>query len=154
MTYWDTLPKKRMGAGCLIFDEDGRVLLVKPNYKPVWEIPGGVVEANESPKQCCQREVEEELGLHLIIGRLLVVDYNNPTEVKTESIMFIFDGGILTQAEITALQLQTEELSGYSFFAQNQLPHNMTDSLKNRVLIAWNQSVQNGALYTENQREI
>ena len=55
--YYESLPKKRMGAGCLFFNERNEVLLVKPTYKPGWEIPGGVVEDNESPKQCCQREV-------------------------------------------------------------------------------------------------
>jgi ADP-ribose pyrophosphatase YjhB (NUDIX family) len=38
-----------MAAGALLFDEDGRILLVEPTYKPYWEIPGGVVEADESP---------------------------------------------------------------------------------------------------------
>ena len=45
-----TLPRKRMGAGVLLSDELGRVLLVEPTYKPSWEVPGGVVEADESPR--------------------------------------------------------------------------------------------------------
>ena len=77
-----SLPKKRMGAGCLFFDEQGRVLLVRPTYKPVWEIPGGIVELNESPLQCCRREVQEEIGLARSIGDLLVVDYNRPAGAK------------------------------------------------------------------------
>lgn len=44
------LPRKRMGAGVLFFDGSGRVLLVDPVYKPQWEIPGGVVEGGESPR--------------------------------------------------------------------------------------------------------
>ena len=61
-SHFDSLPKKRMGAGCLFLDEHQRVLLVKPTYKPGWEIPGGIVELNESPKKCCEREVLEEIG--------------------------------------------------------------------------------------------
>jgi hypothetical protein len=38
-----------MAAGILFRDDRGRVLLVEPSYKPNWEIPGGVVEADESP---------------------------------------------------------------------------------------------------------
>ena len=143
------LPQKRMGAGCLFFDEQGRVLLVNPSYKPVWEIPSGIVELNESPKTCCQREVLEEIGLDREIGRLLVVDYNGATAVKTESLMFIFDGGTLTSTDITNIQLQERELIGYDFFAKNNLPANMTEALRQRVLAAWQRVAHGGDVYLE-----
>jgi hypothetical protein len=41
--YTATLPRKRMGAGLLLTDPSGRVLLVEPAYKDYWEIPGGAV---------------------------------------------------------------------------------------------------------------
>jgi hypothetical protein len=53
--YTATLPTKRMGAGLLITDDVGRVLLVEPTYKSEWEIPGGAVEANESPYCAARR---------------------------------------------------------------------------------------------------
>jgi 8-oxo-dGTP diphosphatase len=31
-----TLPRKRMGAGVLLSDPNGRVLLVEPTYKDHW----------------------------------------------------------------------------------------------------------------------
>ncbi len=58
-----TLARKRMSAGALFLDAAGRVLLVEPVYKRNWEIPGGVVELNESPRAACVREAGEELGL-------------------------------------------------------------------------------------------
>ena len=149
--YLDALPQKRMGAGCLLLDEHGRVLLVKPNYKPVWEIPGGVVEQNESPKQCCQRELREELGLGRDVGRLLVIDYNHSTEAKSESLMFIFDGGILSPSEITSIQVCPDELDSFSFFTPENLPAAMTHSLKERVLIAWQNLSKPHDVYWENQ---
>jgi ADP-ribose pyrophosphatase YjhB (NUDIX family) len=151
--YHASLPQKRMGAGCLFFDEPGRVLLVKPGYKPGWEIPGGVVELNESPKGCCQREVLEEIGLVRGIGRLLVLDYNNPTETKSESLMFVFDGGVLSPQEITNIRLPAEELVDFGFFAQDELPATMTDTLRQRVLLAWQQVAQPGGIYLENQEK-
>ena len=48
--YTSSLPGKRMGAGVLFTDETGRLLLVEPTYKPTWEIPGGAMEADESPR--------------------------------------------------------------------------------------------------------
>ncbi len=61
-TFQQTLPKKRISAGCLFFDEHNRLLVVNPTYKETWEIPGGVVEQNESPRDAVIREVSEELG--------------------------------------------------------------------------------------------
>lgn len=151
--YYESLPKKRMGAGCLFFNERNEVLLVKPNYKPGWEIPGGVVEQNESPKQCCAREVLEEIGLNRAIGRLLVIDYSYPCEAKTESLMFVFDGGTLTESDISAIQLQNDELSEFAFYEQAALPEAMTETLKARVLAAWQQRANNRAIYLENQQK-
>lgn len=71
----ETLPKKRMGAGALFLDEAGRLLLVNPTYKPQWEIPGGVVEQDESPRQACIRAVKEEIGLTKPMERLLSISY-------------------------------------------------------------------------------
>ena len=76
--YDRSLARKRMGAGVLFFDPGERVLLVDSVYKDPWEIPGGVVEANESPGQTAVREVREELGLMLPLGRLLAVDWVPP----------------------------------------------------------------------------
>ncbi|MCL4265047.1 MAG: NUDIX hydrolase [Anaerolineae bacterium] len=149
--YLASLPTKRMGAGCLLRDEYGRVLLVKPNYKPVWEIPGGVVEHNESPKQCCWRELREELGLEREVGRLLVVDYNHSTEAKSESLMFIFDGGTLSPTEITSIQVCPDELDSFSFFTPENLPAAMTHSLKERVLVAWQNLSKLHDVYWENR---
>src|ERR1035441_8047479 len=55
--YIASLARKRMAAGSLFRDEDGRVLLVDPTYKPTWDLPGGVVEKEESPHAACRREV-------------------------------------------------------------------------------------------------
>lgn len=151
-SYTASLPRKRMGGGCLFFNEEGNILLVKPNYKPGWEIPGGVVELNESPKQCCMREVQEELGLIRNIGDLLVVDYNRETEEKTESLMFIFNGGLLTDSEIRSIQLRQEELSEFRFFSAANLPPEMTLALRDRVLMACQQASTASGIYLEDQK--
>jgi 8-oxo-dGTP diphosphatase len=150
-SFYESLPGKRMGAGCLFFDEEGRVMLVKPTYKPTWEIPGGAVERNESPKQCCHREVLEELKLDRTIGDLLVVDYNMESGEKTESLMFIFHGGTLTVSDAESIQLNPDELSEFRFFNIETLPNDMVDILRNRVQMAVQQSTKGHGVYLENQ---
>jgi len=61
--YVATLARKRMAAGALFRDAQGRVLLVVPTYKSTMDLPGGAVEAEGSPHAACRREVAEEPGL-------------------------------------------------------------------------------------------
>ena len=46
----DGLPAIPASAGALVFDQAGRLLILKPTYKSGWSIPGGVMEADgETP---------------------------------------------------------------------------------------------------------
>lgn len=137
-----------MGSGALFFNENNQILLVEPSYKPTWEIPGGVVEAHESPRGCCEREILEELGLQIKTGRLLGIDYNETTETRLESLMFIFDGGVLSDAQIELIQLQADELLSFRFFSRDALPQNFSPTLKKRVLACWQNREQEGRLDT------
>jgi hypothetical protein len=53
--YTAGLPSKRMGAGVLFRNAAGDVLLVEPTYVDHWELPGGTVEADESPRAAAVR---------------------------------------------------------------------------------------------------
>ncbi|MFF3868895.1 NUDIX domain-containing protein [Micromonospora sp. NPDC001898] len=109
------LPRKRMAAGLLITDADERVLLVEPVYKAEWEIPGGCVEADESPYQAVIRECREELGLALSPGRLLVGDWVPAREGRTEGLMVIYDGGTLDATEANRIVVPPGELKGWAW---------------------------------------
>jgi ADP-ribose pyrophosphatase YjhB (NUDIX family) len=61
-----------IGVFAALFDETGRVLCVKRGYGPRnWTIPGGGVEAGESPIEALVREVREETGYRVEIGELV-----------------------------------------------------------------------------------
>ncbi|MEV8099878.1 NUDIX hydrolase [Kitasatospora sp. NPDC085879] len=72
--YYSMLPGPMTAATVLVRDGEGRVLVLEPTYKQHLELVGGMVEAGESPVEPGARELAEELGLHLPVGRLLVVD--------------------------------------------------------------------------------
>lgn len=107
--YYESLPSKRIGAGLVCRDAVDRILLVQPTYKSTWDLPGGVVEAGESPAACAAREVREELGLDLAVGRLLVVDWLPARPPKTEGLMLQFDGGVLDDALTARFRLPPDD---------------------------------------------
>jgi len=132
--FYAALPKKRMGAGALFLNAQGNVLLVNPTYKPQWEIPGGIVELNESPRQTCIREIQEELALIRNFERLLCVSYIPASSERTEGVMYIFWGGILTENEIAQIRLPLAELSEFAFVKPDEIKQHLTARLSERVL--------------------
>ncbi|WP_190021673.1 NUDIX domain-containing protein [Streptomyces hiroshimensis] len=107
--------RKRVAADVLLRDTDGRFLLVKPTYKPGWDLPGGMAEANEAPDRAVLRELEEELGLAVATRGLLVVDWVAPHGPWDDQVAFIFDGGVLDDEAATALRPRDAELSEARF---------------------------------------
>jgi 8-oxo-dGTP pyrophosphatase MutT (NUDIX family) len=107
--------RKRVSAKVLIRDEAGRVLLVDPSYKEDWDLPGGMAEANESPRAAAEREVREELGTGITAGRPLVVDWVGPHGPWDDQLVFIFDGGILNADQADMLSITDNELVGFAF---------------------------------------
>ena len=58
-----------------ILIENGRVLIArrKPGASQagMWEFPGGKVRPGETPEACLRREIQEELGLDIAVGKFL-----------------------------------------------------------------------------------
>ena len=54
-------------AGALIFNSEGKVLLLKHRFRAGsgWGIPGGFLEVGEQPEEAMRRELREEIGLEV-----------------------------------------------------------------------------------------
>lgn len=72
-SFWTSLPRKVVAAAVLCRDPDGRLLCVHDAFKQRWTIPGGVVDADESPDAAARREAAEEAGVDVDLGALLGV---------------------------------------------------------------------------------
>ncbi|SCG63442.1 NUDIX domain-containing protein [Micromonospora coxensis] len=125
----------RVAAGALFFDGEGRVLLVRPNYKGHWDIPGGYVEPGESPRAACVREVQEELGLTPTLGPMLVVDWA-PAENEGDKLLFIFDGGSLGAEQERDIRFADGELTEWRYVSAEALEQHGPSRLARRIRTA------------------
>jgi ADP-ribose pyrophosphatase YjhB (NUDIX family) len=137
-----------MAAGALFFDDHDRVLMVEPEYKDYWDIPGGYVEHGESPREACIREVREELGITPPIGRLLIVDWA-PNPGEGDKVLYLFDGGVLSASDLDRVQLQAEELTGFAFQEPSALPTLTIPRLARRIAAALGARTLGNVAYLE-----
>ena len=133
-------------AAALITNPSGRVLLVKPNYRDHWSLPGGVLEDGEPPHRGCGREVAEEVGLQITVGPLLVVDWAAPNHERPRpAVFFVFDGGEVAPG--ADIRLQEEELDDYRFTAPGEFGAYLPHFLEARYSAALNARAAGGAVY-------
>lgn len=137
-----------MAAGALIRSTSGQPLLVRPSYKDGWDIPGGYVEPDESPAAACRRELREEIGLDAPVGRLLVVDWA-PHPAEGDKLLWVYDGGVMTNAEVAALQLDGVEIVEAKFHDADELPDLMPARLARRLALALEAARSGGTVYAE-----
>lgn len=139
-----TQPRKRVSADVLFRDDTGRILLVDPSYKPDWDLPGGMAEANEPPLAAAQRELTEELSIEYTGGRLLVIDWVAPHGPWDDSLAFVFDGGVLTEQDQRTISLRDGELNEYRFFNLDDAKHLVRPYLWLRIAHAFG-AIESGA---------
>ncbi|WP_420856865.1 GNAT family N-acetyltransferase [Streptomyces populi] len=111
--YAETVPKATAFA-CLYFtDEEDQPLQLHSVYSPAhpWQLVGGTMDEGERPWDTAVRECREETGL-TVSGppRLLATVYGLPgAEWPYSTIGTVFDGGLLTAAQIRGIALDPRE---------------------------------------------
>ena len=103
-------------VACILF-EGSKVLLIKRRDIPVWVLPGGGIDAGESPESAACREMEEETGFRVEIVRK-IAEYS-PTNRLARFTHFYevkaLDGALQTGAETL----------DFAFFPVNSLPKDL-----------------------------
>jgi len=108
MSRW---PSHLLATGVLVWDGGGRLLMVKTHNRDALILPGGIVEADESPAAAGQREVMEEVGLDVGLGRLLVVQHLLGEGEIPSSVQFVFDSEPFVGTPALALQADEIEVA-------------------------------------------
>ncbi|HZU79191.1 MAG TPA: NUDIX hydrolase [Acidimicrobiales bacterium] len=146
------VPRVPASAGALIFDDHGRLLVLKPTYKAGWTVPGGQMEADgETPWGACRREVYEECGLVVHAGRLRCVDFLRPRADRPGGLRFLFDCGAVDAAVASTIRLQPGEIAEHLFADLPEALEMLSRPLARRVRIALEQP---GVSYLEDGRPV
>lgn len=146
------LPRKRAISQMLVRDPAGRVLLCQLTYKRDWDLPGGVVEVGESPQLAVAREVEEELGLEIAAGDLLLTDWLPPWSGWDDALCLVFDGGVHDASVAERIVRQEREIRDAVFCEREEVRDRCADFTARRVEAALAALEGGGATYTESGR--
>ncbi len=150
--YYKMLPKKQVGTAVLFFNREGELLILKPDYKESWLVPGGSAEEDESPLQCAIRETKEEIGLDVSEMRLVGVYHSLKKGMYPDSLKFIFFGGVLRDDQISQIRLQKEELDEFKFVLPAVAMPLLSLSLKKSILGCLKAIKENSFAYLDEER--
>jgi ADP-ribose pyrophosphatase YjhB (NUDIX family) len=111
----------RLSVSAIVW-EDGpgsALLLMRRSDNRHWGLPGGYVEKGESVSTAAAREVEEETGVRIRVGRLIGV-YSDPVRqviaypdgARVQAVNLCFEGLPLSQGEPTTPE-ETLEIGYY-----------------------------------------
>jgi ADP-ribose pyrophosphatase YjhB (NUDIX family) len=115
-----------------------------------WDIPGGIVGVDESPRPAVRREVLDEIGLDLEPGPLLVVDGKPSDGDVTEVVALLFDGGILTAQDVDRTVTDPSEVRADRFVELDEAALLLDDELFARVSIGLAAGAGGRVEYLEN----
>jgi len=109
-----TQPKVTLGAVGVLFDAQGRVLLVEHALHPQtpWGLPGGWVNRGEEPAAAVRRELREELSINVIVDQVILTGSPFPNHLDTAFLCH-------TEDPIGALSY---ELVDYAWFPVDEVP--------------------------------
>jgi len=112
------VPNQIVVAGALI---SGATLLVAQRNRPpelagLWELPGGKVADGESDAEALARELDEELGVEVVVGARLGADVVVSGQMTLRAFLVTQTGGIVQPRDHRALRWVTAaELDGLAW---------------------------------------
>ncbi|TWE21796.1 8-oxo-dGTP pyrophosphatase MutT (NUDIX family) [Kitasatospora atroaurantiaca] len=116
-----TLPHGIAYAAFVFRDSDDRVLALHSAYdRATLNLPGGLLDPDEDLLGCARRETIEELGflpasVDQHTPQLLVLSFTAPQPPWPWKVGAFFDGGILTDQEISGITLDPAEHTAFAF---------------------------------------
>ncbi len=123
-------------AGGCIFNDQGKVLLQRRGDSGRWGFPGGAIEPGETPETAAIREIKEETGLDVTVGRLIGVytdlEITYPNGDQAQSIVIAYELHVVG-GELVCDPDETLELKYFSAEEKPQLFTGSHEALWNDI---------------------
>lgn len=130
-------------ASLILEDSEGRVLIVKANYKRYWTFPGGVIDVGETPAQAAVRETLEEVGLTIDPATVSFAWVASRASRVADTYQFVFRAPLPVGVE-SQIALQADEIDDYVFVDKAEVARN--ERIYGKVVEHW---VNNASGYVE-----
>ncbi len=119
-----------LGVRTMVFDDQGRIFLVRHSYVPGWYLPGGGVDVGETMAQAAARELREEGNIHAhgameLFGLYLNVRHSRRNHV---ALYIVRDWEQPAPPKMPAL-----EIVEVGFFDPAELPESTTAATRRRI---------------------
>jgi len=119
-----------LGVRGMVFDEQGRILLVRHTYQPGWLLPGGGVEFRDSAEQALAHELRDEAGIELTARPALFGIYDNRAVFPGDHVLLY----VLRPGQYVRHPWRPNaEIAEIGFFAANALPADTTAGTRRRI---------------------
>ena len=117
-----------LGVRGLVWDAEGRVLLLKHTYTPGWHMPGGGVELGETGEEALARELVEEAGVELTARPRLCSIHSSHATFRGDHILFF---QVRDWRRVPATS--RGEIHAVEWFAPDALPPDATAGTRRRI---------------------
>ena len=121
------IPKHSVSVAAVVVNDDGQVLVIKRRDNGAWQIPGGVLELDESIQDGLRREVREETGVEVEPERLTGV-YKN---MNLGVVALVFRA-----RQVAGTPGPTDEATDVAWWTAEQVERDMIEAFAVRILDA------------------
>lgn len=131
-----TFHARPSSASIILQDDQQRALIVKAHYKAHWTFPGGMIDADETPKQAAIREVQEEVGLTIDPDAVTFGWIAARHSMVADTYQFIFKAQLQPDDQISGIVLQASEIDEWRLVSKDDVLSKDLDYAKAIVLWA------------------
>ena len=116
---WQKAQDTRIASAALLIENSaGELLTVKAYYKTHWSLPGGMVDAGETPLQAALRETQEGVGLVVTEEEVSFFAVASRSSDKGLAHQYVFRA-VLDDEQLERIVLQQSEIDAYQFMSRD-----------------------------------